>query len=201
MKYSKMMTILENSRSDLENEDFFNSNPKKTGRTLKARLNELKKEKSKASKKDITLFSSPIKTCKSPNSSSIVFINSANFLQNPLNSSKSMSMSFEFSLEEKVPSHFEFLMEEDDIYKNQDKDSLIDSDEEFESPVLRKERFGDKKFTLSMAEKDLTGHLKKMGKNNFETSVIINKKVVYYDEEGRKNFRVFIEIFILGVQR
>ena len=93
-------------------------------------------------------------------------------------------MSFEFSLEEKEKSQFEFLMEEDDIYKNPDKDSLIDSDEEFESPILKKEKFGERKFTLSMAEKDLAGHMKKMGKNNYETSLIINKKVVYYDEEG-----------------
>ena len=178
-----MMTILENSRSDLENEEFFDT-PKKTQRTLKARLAEMKK--SKAVKKDITLFSSPVKTFKQPTSpqSSVIFINTSSFHQSPVNATKSMSISMDFALEENNEEpHFELLMEED---AKHEKDSFLDSEEEeVDSPLFEKLKApGVKKFTSSMMEKDMSIHVKKMNSKENSSSVILHKKMVYYDEDG-----------------
>ena len=190
MKYSKMMTILENSRSNLENEEFFGSSPKPKTHSLKSRLSDMKK--SKAHKKDVTLFSSPIRTMKSPTHSqgSIVFINSSSFHMNQADVSKSMSMTLDFNLEPE--SHFEMYMLEEEKYENSDKDDSF-VDQEWESPKLpdKSAKTDLKKFTVSMAEKDYATHMEKLDKH-YDTSVILNKKVVYYDEEG-----IFYLLFIL----
>lgn len=187
-----MMTILENSRSDLENEEFFAS-PQKKQRTLKARLAEMKK--SKAIKKDITLFSSPVKTFKQPTSpqSSVIFINTSSFHQSPVNATKSMSISMDFALEEdnNEEPHFELLMEED---VKHEKDSFLDSDEdeEADSPLFEKLKApGVKKFTSSMMEKDMSVHVNKMNCKEISSSVILHKKMVYYDEDG-----IYIYLYI-----
>ena len=181
-----MMTILENTRTDLENEEFFANSPKKNGKSLKARLNDMKKFKVLA-QKDITLFSSPIKTFKSPTpQNSVIFINTSSFHQSPLNATKSMTMSWEFNLESPEGSHFELMMEEEDILKK--KDSFLDSEEEEEvdTPLFEKLKGpGTRKYTASMMEKDFGSHMKKAANlKEVQSSVILNKKMVYYDEEG-----------------
>lgn len=195
-----MMTILENSRTDLENEEFFSSPKKRSMSSLKERLLEMKK--SKALKKDITLFSSPIKTFKSPASpqGSVIFINTSSFHQNPVNVTKSMSISMDdFALEENNENPFELLMEEEEGLKR--KDSFLDSDEEQDkaSPVLEKFKLPEaKKFTVSLRENDIGSHLKKMNSNQrTSSSVILSKKMVYYDEDGLElRFLLFFIFFL-----
>lgn len=176
-----MMTVLENSRSDLENQEFFSPSPRKHNQSLKCRLNEMKKTSSL--KKDITLFSSPCKTFKNQNS--IIFINASALEETIRGSSKSLSMSIDFNLEE---TQFELLMEEGCSHNKKDDDSLLDSGSENESPYPPKSRNQiAKKLTLSMAEKNPLSAKKnqyKKEKIDDPTSVILNKKLVYFDEEG-----------------
>ena len=190
-----MIKILENTRTYLENEEFFADNPKKNEKSLKARLNDMKKSKVLV-QKNITVFSSPIKTFKSSTpQNSVIVIKTSSFHQSPLNASKSMTMSWEFNFESSESSHFEFMMEEEDILKK--KDSFLDSEEEEEvdTPLFEKLKGpGTRKYTASMMEKDFGSHMKKAANlKEVQSSVILNKKIVYYDED--RNFMEKISDF------
>ena len=72
------------------------------------------------------------------------------------------------------------------------KDSFFDSDEENESPMLKVPSMNEKKLTVSLAERDMAAHLYSAQKQKalYDSSVILKKKLVYYDEEG------FIHLFM-----
>lgn len=185
-----MMTILENSRSDLESEAFFASPPKsKKDRSLRSRLQEMKKYHT--IRKDITMFSSPMKLPKSPQTSqshgSMIFVNSSNLVLKDRNiSTKSLSMSIDFNLEE---SHFDMLMQEDEFLEKKSSgldDSFLNSDDDKESPMLQIPSMPEKKLTTSLAERDIANHIVNLTQKQafYDSSVILKKKLVYFDEEG-----------------
>lgn len=202
MKYSKMMTIIENTKVKLDKEDqfkittdFFISSDIKKNRylVLKKKLNELQQRKisSQITKSPQKAFIMPVKDpFRSPivmsRDSSFLLINSSSFeIDNQALKERSLSMYLKDNKELDRPDGGSFAMSQNQI---QSFRGLSPSEKDLIEEPLNEDE--DKKRVFGKKNE----LLKKKKKNDRPPeNIVVNKRFMYYDDEGN-NFCFFSNI-------